>query len=131
MPKIVSVLRVSLLNVRILYYRKKNVFETIEPRFSNIDLKCNSKNLPQNIKKQLLSMTKKLVTLQATTFQLLLVLFKINTVANFNDTKTLAFFCVTEEDIKNEILILSSKKSTRKGEILANVLKDTLKAYFW
>ena len=76
-------------------------------------------------------MTSKLVTLQTTTFQLLLALFKINTVANFNETKTLAFFCVTEEDIKNEILILSSKKSTRKGEILANVLKDTLKAYFW
>ena len=43
----------------------------------------------------------------------------------------LDFFCVNEDEIKNKILILSSKKSTRKGEILAKVLKDTMKAHFW
>ena len=36
---------------------------------------------------------------------------------------------VTEEEIKNEILNLSSKKSTKKGDIPAKVLKDNINGY--
>ena len=47
-------------------------------------------------------------------------------VDNSNETKTFDFSHVTVEKIKNKMLHLSSDKSTRKGDIPAKVLKDSI-----
>ena len=49
-----------------------------------------------------------------------------NKLSNSNETKTLGFLHVSQQEVKNKILNLSSKKSTRKGNILAKVLKDNI-----
>ena len=53
---------------------------------------------------------------------------KVVKVANSDETETETFNFIhfAEEEIKNEILNVSSKKSTRKGDILAKVLKDSI-----
>ena len=49
--------------------------------------------------------------------------------ANFDETKTFDFSHITEKEIKNEILNLSYKKSDRKGDSPAKVLKDRFNIY--
>ena len=49
--------------------------------------------------------------------------------ANFHSKSSLKFNSVSELDIKKEILNLSSKKATRKGDIPAKILKNTINAY--
>ena len=53
---------------------------------------------------------------------------KVVKVANSDETETEAFNFIhfAEEEIINEILNVLSKKSTRKGDILAKVLKDSI-----
>ena len=50
-------------------------------------------------------------------------------VANSDETKSFDVSHVTEEEIKNEILNLSSKKSTKKDNFPAKVLKDSINVY--
>ena len=49
--------------------------------------------------------------------------------ANFHSKSSLKFNSFSELDVKNEILNLSSKKSTRKGDIPAKILKNSNNAY--
>ena len=49
--------------------------------------------------------------------------------ANFHSKSSLKFNSVTELDVKNEILNLSSKKATRKGDIPAKMLKNSINVY--
>ena len=49
--------------------------------------------------------------------------------ANFHSKSSLKFNSVSELDIKKEILNLSSKKATRKGDIPAKILKNSINAY--
>ena len=48
---------------------------------------------------------------------------------NFHSKSTLKFNSVSELDVKKEILNLSSKKATRKGDIPAKILKNSIIAY--
>ena len=50
-------------------------------------------------------------------------------IANSDETKTFDFSHITEKEIKNEILNLSYKKSDRKGDSPAKVLKDRFNIY--
>ena len=47
--------------------------------------------------------------------------------ANFHSKSSLKFNSVSELDVKKEILNLSSKKATRKGDIPAKILKKALR----
>ena len=47
--------------------------------------------------------------------------------ANFHSKPSLKFNGVSELDVKKEILNLSSKKATRKGDIPAKILKKALR----
>ena len=49
--------------------------------------------------------------------------------ANFHSKSSLKFNCVSELDVKKEILNLSSKKGTRKGDIPAKMLINSINAY--
>ena len=49
--------------------------------------------------------------------------------ANFHSKSSLKFNSVSELDVKKEILNLSSKKATRKGDIPAKILKNSISAY--
>ena len=49
--------------------------------------------------------------------------------ANFHYKSSLTFNSVSELDVKKEILNLSSKKATRKGDIPAKILKNSINAY--
>ena len=49
--------------------------------------------------------------------------------ANFHSKSSLTFNSVSELDVKKEILNLSSKKATRKGDIPAKTLKSSINAY--
>ena len=49
--------------------------------------------------------------------------------ANFHSKSSLTFNSVSELDVKKEILNLSSKKSSRKGDIPAKILKNSVNAY--
>ena len=49
--------------------------------------------------------------------------------ANFHSKSSLTFNSVSEPDVKKEILNLSSKKATRKGDIPAKILKSSINAY--
>ena len=49
--------------------------------------------------------------------------------ANFHFKSSLKFNSVSELDVKKEILNLSSKKPTRKGDILVKILKNSINAY--
>ena len=49
--------------------------------------------------------------------------------ANFHSKSSLKFNSVSELDAKKEILNLSSKKATRKGDIPAKILKNRINAY--
>ena len=49
--------------------------------------------------------------------------------ANFHSKSSLKFNSVSELDVKKEILNLSSKKATRKGDIPAKILKNSINAY--
>ena len=49
--------------------------------------------------------------------------------ANFHSNSNLKFNSVSELDVEKEILNLSSKKATRKGDIPAKVLKNSISAY--
>ena len=48
---------------------------------------------------------------------------------NFHSKSSLKFSSVSELDVKKEILNLPSKKATRKGDILAKILKNSINAY--
>ena len=48
---------------------------------------------------------------------------------NFHSKSSLRFNSVSELDVKKEILNLSSKKATRKGDIQAKILKNSINAY--
>ena len=48
---------------------------------------------------------------------------------NFYSKSSLKFNSVNELDVKKEILNLSSKKDTRKGDIPAKILKNSTNAY--
>ena len=47
-------------------------------------------------------------------------------VANFHSKSSLKFKSVSELDVKKEILNLSSKTATRKGDIPAKILKNSI-----
>ena len=47
----------------------------------------------------------------------------------FHSKSSLKFNSVSEIDVKKECLNLSSKKATRKGNIPANILKNSINAY--
>ena len=49
--------------------------------------------------------------------------------ANFHSKSNLKFNSVSELNVKKEILNLSSKKATRKGDIPAKILKNSINAY--
>ena len=49
--------------------------------------------------------------------------------ANFHSKSSLKFNSVSELDVKKEILNLSSKKATRKDDIPAKILKNSINAY--
>ena len=49
--------------------------------------------------------------------------------ANFHSKSSLTFNSVSELDVKKEILNLSSKKATRKGDIPTRILKSSINAY--
>ena len=49
--------------------------------------------------------------------------------ANFHSKSSLTFNSVSELDVKKEILNLSSKRATRKGDIPAKILKSSINAY--
>ena len=49
--------------------------------------------------------------------------------ANFHSKSSLKFNSVSELDVKKEILNLSSKKATRKGDIPVKILKNSVNAY--
>ena len=49
--------------------------------------------------------------------------------ANFHSKSSLKFNSVSELDVKKEILNLSSKKATRKGDIPAKMLKNSINVY--
>ena len=49
--------------------------------------------------------------------------------ANFHSKSSLKFNSVSELDVKKEILNLSSKKATRKGDIPAKILKNSINTY--
>ena len=48
---------------------------------------------------------------------------------NFHSKYSLKFSSFSELDVKKEILNLPSKKATRKGDILAKILKNSVNAY--
>ena len=48
---------------------------------------------------------------------------------NFENCNVLNFSQVNEKDVRDEILNLSSKKATRKGDIPANILRDNIEIY--
>ena len=50
-------------------------------------------------------------------------------VVNFPSKSSLKFNSVSELDVKKEILNVSSKKATRKGDIPAKILKNNTNAY--
>ena len=49
--------------------------------------------------------------------------------ANFHFKSSLKFVIVRELDLKTEILNLPSKKATRKGDIPAKILKNSINPY--
>ena len=49
--------------------------------------------------------------------------------AKFHSKSSLKLNSVSELDVKNEILDLSSKKATRKGDNPAKILKNSINAY--
>ena len=49
--------------------------------------------------------------------------------ANLHSKSSLKFNSVSEHDVKKEILNLSFKKATRKGDILVNILKASINGY--
>ena len=49
--------------------------------------------------------------------------------AHFHSKSSLKFNSVSELDVKKEILNLSSKKATRKGDIPAKILKNSINVY--
>ena len=49
--------------------------------------------------------------------------------SNYHSKSSLKFNGVSELDVKKEILNLSSKKATRKGDILAKILKNGINTY--
>ena len=49
--------------------------------------------------------------------------------ANFHCKSSLTFNSVSELDVKKEILNLSSKKATGKGDIPAKILKNSINVY--
>ena len=49
--------------------------------------------------------------------------------ANLHSEPSLKFNSVNELDVKKEILNLSSKKATRKGDIPAKILKNSINSY--
>ena len=49
--------------------------------------------------------------------------------ANFHSKSSLKFNSISELDVKKEILNLSSKKATRKGDIPAKILKNSINTY--
>ena len=54
---------------------------------------------------------------------------KAKTLENFHSKSSLKFNSISKLDVKKEILNLSSKKATRKGDIPANTLKNNINAY--
>ena len=48
--------------------------------------------------------------------------------ANFHSKSSLKFNSISELDVKKEILNLSSKKATRKGDIPAKIIKNSINA---
>ena len=48
---------------------------------------------------------------------------------NFHSKSSLLFNSVSELDVKKEILSLSSKKASRKGDIPDKILKNSINAY--
>ena len=49
--------------------------------------------------------------------------------ANFHHRQTFNFCYVSAKEVKKELMNLSSKKVTRKGDIPAKILKDSLSVY--
>ena len=49
--------------------------------------------------------------------------------ANFHHRQTFNFRYVSVKEVKKELMNLSSKKATRKGDIPAKILKDSLSVY--
>ena len=49
--------------------------------------------------------------------------------ANFHSKSSLKFNSISELDVKKDILNLSSKKGTRKGDIPAKIRKNSINAY--
>ena len=49
--------------------------------------------------------------------------------ANFHSKSSLKFTSISELDVKKEILNLSSKNATRKGDIPAKILKNSINTY--
>ena len=49
--------------------------------------------------------------------------------ANFHHRQSFSFWYVSVKEVKKELMNLSSKKVTRKGDIPAKILKDSLSVY--
>ena len=49
--------------------------------------------------------------------------------ANFHHRRTFNFRYVSVKEVKKELLTLSSKKATRKGNIPVKILKDSLSVF--
>ena len=49
--------------------------------------------------------------------------------ANFHHRQTFSFCYLSVKEVKKELMNLSSKKMTRKGDIPAKILKDSLSVY--
>ena len=49
--------------------------------------------------------------------------------ANFHHRQTFNFFDISVKEVKKELMNLSSKKTTRKGDITVKILKDSLSVY--
>ena len=55
--------------------------------------------------------------------------FDLLKVVNSDKTKTFDFSHLTKDENNNKIINLSSKKLTRKGDIPAKALKDSINVY--
>ena len=97
-------------------------WKTIKPFFSNKGLNTNSIMLVEN--NELVGQEERIANIMNNYFT------NITThLANFHSKSSLRFNSVSKLDVKKEILNLSSKKATTKGDIPAKILKSSIKAY--
>ena len=133
-----------------VFLSKKKFWKTIKPFFSNEGLNTNNMILIENNKivreEELIANIINNYFINITT-HLKLKTTKIDSkrnlesiidtfqnhesvqrikLANFHSKSSLKFNSVSELDVKKEILNLSSKKATRKGDIPAKILKSSI-----